>query len=122
MLYIYLAIGGFTGAISRYLVLEVINNRKTSMFPWATLAVNVIGSFGLGFVVGQVGLERVGDLDQSFLFTGGFLASFTTFSTFSYELVSFWSRREFKLLVQYILLTILGSGLLYSIGFFLGKL
>ena len=121
MIYIYLAIGGFTGAISRYLVLEVINNRKTSMFPWATLAVNVMGSFGLGFVVGQVGLERV-VVDQSVLLTGGFLASFTTFSTFSYELVSFWSRREIKLLVQYILLTILGSGLLYSIGFFLGKL
>jgi CrcB protein len=56
-------------------------------FPWGTLAVNVVGSLTLGFVL--VWLQAtVTSAELRELVTIGFLGSFTTFSTFSYETVA----------------------------------
>ena len=44
-----IGIGGFAGAISRYLISRYLNN-LISIFPLGTLTVNVAGSFVLGFV------------------------------------------------------------------------
>ena len=77
-------LGGALGAISRYLTSGWVQSLSSSFFPWGTLAVNVLGSLALGFLM--VWLQSAATTAEvRGLITIGFLGSFTTFSTFSYE-------------------------------------
>ena len=81
------ALGGALGAVSRYLVSGWIQDASASFFPWGTLGVNVAGSLLLGFAL--VWLQgTVASAEARALVTIGFMGSFTTFSTFSYETVA----------------------------------
>jgi CrcB protein len=76
-----IAAGGFAGAICRY----ALGLALPGGFPWGTLAANVLGSFALGILLYESRL--VGELSrETRLVAGtGFLASFTTYSTFAVE-------------------------------------
>jgi CrcB protein len=80
-----LVIGGAAiGAPLRYLSDRAIQARHDSVFPWGTLAVNVIGSLILGLITGAV--TAGGASAQVQLAVGtGFCGALTTYSTFSYE-------------------------------------
>lgn len=80
-----LVIGGAAvGAPLRYLSDRAIQSRHDRVFPWGTLAVNVIGSLILGVVTGAV--TAGGASPQVQLAVGtGFCGALTTYSTFSYE-------------------------------------
>lgn len=85
--YLLVAIGGMLGAVSRYGLAGWISNATQGRFPYGTLAVNVIGSFVIGFFL-TLALERFSwSPEVRVFFTVGFLGAFTTFSTFSYETV-----------------------------------
>ncbi len=73
---LYVALGGFLGSASRYIVYEWLYS------PMDTFFVNVAGSFLLGFLIYY--FEYAGASSSRLkLFLGiGFLGSFTTFSTF----------------------------------------
>lgn len=75
--------GGAVGSALRYLVWRAIGT--SGGFPWATVLVNVTGSFLLGFLAG-VYAGRVGPTMRLALFFG-FLGGYTTFSTFTSESV-----------------------------------
>ncbi|HMS34777.1 MAG TPA: fluoride efflux transporter CrcB [Ignavibacteria bacterium] len=81
---IYIGIGGFLGAVSRYLLAKFINNYFTS-FPLGTLIVNVLGSFTLGVIIYSIFNGK--DISPEFrdFMTIGFIGAFTTMSTFAYE-------------------------------------
>ena len=82
-----MATGGALGAVSRYVATGWIQGLAGGFFPWGTFTVNVAGSFVLGFVL--VWLQStVVSAEMRELVTIGFLGSFTTFSTFSYETVA----------------------------------
>ena len=74
------------GAVSRYLATGWVQDLTGDSFPWGTFLVNVAGSLVLGF--SMVWLQSaVSSADLRQFIAIGFLASFTTFSTFSYEAV-----------------------------------
>ncbi|HEY8545966.1 MAG TPA: CrcB family protein [Acidimicrobiales bacterium] len=75
------AVGAAAGAVARYLVAQALHARA-ARFPWATLAVNVTGSFALGLVIG-LGLPA----GARAVVGTGFVGAFTTFSTFALDLV-----------------------------------
>lgn len=77
-----LGTGGAIGAILRYLIRLVLSHDR---FPFATLVVNVLGSFVLGLVVFATLSDEV------VLFVGtGACGSFTTYSSFSVQTVRLW--------------------------------
>jgi CrcB protein len=81
-----IGVGGALGAISRYVASGWVQNMTGSEFPWGTMAVNVSGSLALGFVL--VWLQANVSVELRQFVALGFLGSFTTFSTFSYEAVA----------------------------------
>lgn len=79
------ALGGAIGSAARYLVGVSFAARFGTAFPWGTFAVNVIGSFLMGFLVEFVA-RRLGANDEMRVFlTTGVLGGFTTFSAFAYD-------------------------------------
>jgi len=80
---LYVGIGGFFGAISRYLIAGFVQKSFGSMFPVGTLSVNVIGSFIIGFMA--MYFSQVVEPEYKALVITGFLGALTTFSTFSLE-------------------------------------
>jgi CrcB protein len=85
VLYGYIAAGSVLGGVARYLfslLIELIPG-----FPWATLFVNVTGSFVIGFystLSGPDGRLFATARQRQFV-TTGFCGGYTTFSTFSLE-------------------------------------
>jgi CrcB protein len=93
------ALGGAIGASGRFLAGHAALRLAGHGFPWATLAVNVLGSFAMGMVavyLAERGLMRA----APFLMTG-ILGGFTTFSAFSLDVVLMMQRAEVGLAVGY---------------------
>ncbi len=84
----YVALGSALGGMARYLLSGWIQRGADGVFPVGTLAVNVIGSLLLGFLL-RYSLEGPSlSVEMRTLLTIGFCGGFTTFSTFSYETVA----------------------------------
>jgi CrcB protein len=77
-------IGSFFGGGLRFLIGKAIQTWLSVVFPWGTLAVNVIGCFLIGMLSG---LSLGGQISPStkLLMVTGFCGGFTTFSTFMNE-------------------------------------
>ena len=93
MTLLVVAAGGPLGAVSRYMATGWVQDYTSEFFPWGTLLVNVGGSLVLGFAL--VWLQStVSSAELRQFIAIGFLGSFTTFSTFSYEAVAMLRDRE----------------------------
>ncbi len=91
---IFIAAGGSLGCVARYGVSVMIQNSAGTSFPWGTLAVNIIGSFLIGFLAEMFDEMIVPSQWRSFA-TIGFLGGFTTFSTFSLETMNLLREGEY---------------------------
>ncbi|MBK7157621.1 MAG: fluoride efflux transporter CrcB [Ignavibacteria bacterium] len=81
---LYIGLGGFLGAIMRFLISRFVGSYFTS-FPLGTLIVNVTGSLLLGFIVYSVSFGKNISPELRDFMTIGFIGAFTTMSTFAYE-------------------------------------
>lgn len=85
MTYLAISIGAALGANLRYLLGGWIAERWGSSFPWATLVVNASGSLVIGLVLTLVTERIAAPPWVRPMIAIGFLGSYTTFSTFSWE-------------------------------------
>jgi fluoride exporter len=80
MIPLLIGLAGGLGAAARLIIDGLIRDRLPSTFPWATVLINITGSFLLGLLIG------LGAADRWQLIAGtGFLGGYTTFSTASFE-------------------------------------
>lgn len=84
MTYVAISVGAVLGANARFLVGGWVADRLGPAFPYGTLVINVTGSILIGFVL-TIATERLVAPWFVPLLAIGFLGSYTTFSTFSYE-------------------------------------
>lgn len=82
---LWVGAGGAVGSALRYLVWRAVGT--SGGFPWATVFVNISGSFLLGLFAGMYA-GRIGSTMRLAVFFG-FLGGYTTFSTFTTETVVF---------------------------------
>lgn len=85
------ALGGAIGSVSRYLLAGLVQRASGSLFPFGTLAVNLLGCLLIGLLAPLVGLRSTLRL---FLLIG-VLGGFTTFSTFGLETFRLLEDREY---------------------------
>ncbi len=77
-------IGGFLGAVARYVVGNYIGSRYGVRFPYGTFVINMTGSFLIGLVL-TVLARTTASPYWRYLIPIGFIGAYTTFSTFEYE-------------------------------------
>ncbi len=82
---ILIGIGGFAGAVTRYLIDGAIAERTTSSFPFGTLAVNLTGSFLLGLLFALSAERAILPAEIRGPVLIGFIGAYTTFSTYMLE-------------------------------------
>ena len=89
MTWIWVAIAGALGALSRWGISRAGYALFGTGFAWGTLIANVLGCFLMGFLM-YVGLntDRIPQPLRTVLAVG-FLGALTTFSTFSYETIEY---------------------------------
>jgi len=116
--FVVISIGAILGANARYLAGAWIAARTPAGFPWATIAINLVGSFLLGLVLVLTADRGVGPWWVRPAVGVGFLGSFTTFSAFSVETVALIERGD----LAGALGNVLGSVLVCVAGAWLGIL
>lgn len=83
--WLYLALAGGVGTLSRYGLAGVVQRMAGTSFPWGTLAVNVTGCFlaGLLWSLFEYRIQVPGEVRMVVLM--GFMGAFTTFSAYMIE-------------------------------------
>ncbi|WP_304291857.1 fluoride efflux transporter CrcB [Porphyromonas uenonis] len=112
------ALGGAIGSALRYLTALLLARHYTGSIPLATLAVNLVGCFLIGLLIGLCS-------DTShlrLLFITGFCGGFTTFSTFTAESYSMFREGSYGLALLYIAGSVLIGLLALWLGLSLSRL
>ena len=85
--YFWIALGSAMGGVARYGMSAAITNRFGEAMPWGTIAVNILGSFVIGFFAALTGpggrMPASNDARQFVM--AGLCGGFTTFSAFSLQ-------------------------------------
>jgi CrcB protein len=87
--------GGFIGSALRFVVSGWVQRlAATSVMPYGTLVVNVLGCLALGFLGGIAEYRQMLEPGQRLFLMVGILGGFTTFSTFAFESISLMQDAE----------------------------
>jgi CrcB protein len=105
-----LAVGaaGAVGAVARYLLDGVVQDRTSGPFPFGTLTVNVVGSLVLGVLTG-IALHHAGAVRAKTIIGAGFCGGLTTWSAASWEAVRLAEERSGRTAVAFTFLNLAAS-------------
>ena len=113
MNYILIFSAGGLGSLLRYVIGLIL---PSCFFPWATVAINVIGSFAIGLLGGLC--SRMGWSDNLQLALAvGLCGGFTTFSTFSKEALSFAAMGRWGAFSLYVIGSVVLGLAVTAVGF-----
>ncbi|CAN5754209.1 fluoride efflux transporter CrcB [soil metagenome] len=102
-------LGGAVGAGARHLTSRTTLAAFGPGFPYGTLAVNLIGGFAMGLLVGTLARMAVPGENWRLLLGVGVLGGYTTFSAFSLDVVTMIQRGDLGIALFYVLLSVVGS-------------
>lgn len=120
--YLWIALGGAIGSVTRFWVSVMLTERFGDKFPWGTLLANISGSFLIGLFATAIGVESRHAASHSlrlFLMVG-ICGGYTTFSSFSLQTLDLlhkgeWMRAGSNILLS-VVLCLAGVWLGHSIG------
>jgi CrcB protein len=109
-----ISVAAIAGANLRFLMSRLAAKEFGPVFPAGTLIINILGSFIVGFFVIWTTERVLLDPRWRLLVVVGFCGSFTTFSSYAFETISYFEQGQWGLMVANILsnnLLCLGSAL-----------
>ena len=121
-LYLIVAFGSGLGGMLRYFISDFVQRNSPSLFPYGTLAVNIIGSFIIGLVLFYFDSLKLISSEMRLFLTIGLCGGLTTFSTFSYETVKLFQDSEFLHAGANILLNVILTIIAVYLAYILSKI
>jgi CrcB protein len=124
--YLWVAIGGALGGVSRFWLSGLVAARFGETFPWGTLVINITGSFLIGIFAALAIPE--GRLDsQSRVFVTQFLmigvcGGYTTFSAFSLRTLQLMQERQWLYAGANVILSVVLCMIAVWLGYLLGSI
>jgi len=121
--YFWVALGGALGSMGRYWCSGVVARLVGETFPWGTLAINVLGSFVIGFFAalsGPDGRIFVSASTRQFVMVG-ICGGYTTFSSFSLQTLNLVNDGEWFPAAANISLSVVLCLFAVSIGYMLAN-
>ena len=112
--FLAISVAAIAGANLRFLMSRLAAKEFGPVFPAGTLIINLLGSFIVGFFVIWTTERVLLDPRWRLLVVVGFCGSFTTFSSYAFETISYFEQGQWGLMVANILsnnLLCLGSAL-----------
>lgn len=122
--YLWVAVGGALGSISRFWISGLVAERYGETFPWNTLVVNVVGSFIIGLFAAFTnpdGRWPASPVIRQFVMVG-FCGGFTTFSSFSLQTLNLLRDREWLYAGGNVLLSVITCMFAVWGGFLVGAM
>lgn len=110
--FLAISIAAILGANLRYLLNRAAAREFGPVFPFGTLIINVVGSFIVGLFVIWTTERVLVHPRWRLLVVVGFCGSFTTFSSYAFETMSFFEHGQWGLMVA----NIFGNNLLCLAG------
>ena len=116
MIWIAVAAGGAAGSVARHALNVWFGHAIGHAVPYATAAVNLLGSFVIGILAGLIAVERLhmSPALRAFVFVG-ILGGFTTFSSFMLDTLTLVQGGEpASAFANVAAQTLLGAGLVWA--------
>ena len=112
--------GSFIGGIARYIVSLAMKGIGKG-FPWATLAVNLVGCLMIGLLWGLLSRNAAENTSWGLFLTVGLCGGFTTFSTFSKEALAMLQTGQIWGFASYIAISVLAGIALVALGYYIAR-
>jgi fluoride exporter len=96
--FLAISAGAVVGANLRFWMSRGAVRLLGPVFPYGTLAINVLGSFVLGFFLVWTTERAIVDPRWRLLIAVGFCGGYTTFSSYAYETMSFFQQGQWALM------------------------
>ncbi|HEY6370681.1 MAG TPA: fluoride efflux transporter CrcB [Candidatus Sulfotelmatobacter sp.] len=103
-----ISVAAIVGANFRYFLSRLAAREFGPVFPVGTLIINIVGSFIVGFFVIWTTERVLVDPRWRLMVVVGFCGSFTTFSSYAFESMSFFEHGQWGLMLA----NVLGNNLL----------
>jgi len=114
-------LGGGFGSVARFTLGRWVSAFHATQFPWETLVVNILACFILGLLVGLADHKQLISPAARLFWTVGFCGGFSTFSTFSNELLHLLQSGLTTTLMLYIFGSLLFCVAATYCGLFIGE-
>lgn len=114
---LWVMVGGGLGSVARFLISRyyLLHQTEASKFPWPTLWANLLACLILGVLIFFDEEKKLSD-SYKYTLAVGFCGGFSTFSTFSLELVQLIKKDDWAIAVTYLAVSVLAGVLCIYLG------
>ena len=117
----WVATGGALGASLRFVSSSFFNLFFPNL-PIGTFFVNVLGSFIIGLLINALEMRSSSEIFIKYFLIVGVLGSYTTFSSFSYEVIELYNNKKLFLSIIYILASVFSCIVAAYVGYNINKI
>ena len=116
----WVALGGALGASLRFISSSFFNLFYPNL-PIGTFFINVLGSFIVGLLINTLEMRSYSEIFIKYFLIVGVLGSYTTFSSFSYEVIELYNNKKLFLSIIYILASVFSCIVAAYVGYTINK-